>query len=272
MSAQLKSNPWIVITDLDGTLLDQRTYSYELSLPAVAKLRELEVPIILCSSKTAAEMIRLRGELGLKHPFICENGGAIYLPRRYFHFPIAGSKPKRLFEVIELGADIFRLRRALRQAARGTQAIIRSFGTMTVHEIMERTGLTMDQALYARQREYDEPFIVESAEEGKLLEALRTKGLTVVKGDRFFHLTAGHSKGEAVKQLLELYRRESGALISVALGNSANDLAMLRETDRAVLIRNPDGTWDTDVVKQVPNAYRTDGVGPRGWSEAIGKF
>lgn len=272
MPSQLTTSPWIIITDLDGTLLDQQTYSYALSLPALDMLREREMPVILCSSKTAAEMIRLRGELGLKHPFICENGGAIYLPRRYFHFPIAGAKPKRLFEVIEFGADIYRLRRALRQATRGAGVTVRAFGAMTIPEIMSRTGLTMDQALYARQREYDEPFIVEAGNEAKLLEALRAKGLTVVKGDRFYHLTSGHGKGEAVKKLLELYRRESGSLVSVSLGNSANDLAMLRETDRAMLIRNPDGSWDTDVIKQVPKAYRTEGIGPRGWREAIDKI
>jgi mannosyl-3-phosphoglycerate phosphatase len=269
MPVQLDEKPPIFITDLDGTLLDQWTYSYESSLPALEKLREREIPLVLCSSKTAAEMIRLWSELGLEDPFICENGGAVYLPQDYFHFPIAGTKPKRTFEVIEFGTDVYRLRRALRQVSRGRHVTVRSFGNMTFHEIVTRTGLTMDQAIYARQREYDEPFLVESGDETQLLAALRERGLTVVKGDRFYHLTGGHGKGEAVRKLLELFRREKGAPISIALGNSANDLGMLRETDRAVLVRNPDGTWDTEVSRQLPHAHRTDGIGPQGWREAI---
>lgn len=272
MQDPLKAKPWIFITDLDGTLLDQRTYRYELSLPAVQELREREIPLILCSSKTAAEMIRLRGELGLKDPFICENGGAIYLPSGYFHFPILGTKPKRTFEVIEFGTDVYRLRRALRQVSRGGHITVRSFGNMTFHEIMARTGLTMDQAVYARQREYDEPFLVDAGDEATLLAALQENGLTVIKGDRFHHLTGGHGKGEAVRKLLELYRRQCGSLSAIALGNSANDLAMLRETDRAVLVRNPDGTWDAELMKELPGALRTGAVGPRGWREAIEKI
>jgi predicted mannosyl-3-phosphoglycerate phosphatase (HAD superfamily) len=104
------------------------------------------------------------------------------------------------------------------------------------------------------------------------LAALRVKGLTVTKGDRFHHLTGGHGKGEAVKKLLELYRRQHGPLSAVALGNSANDLAMMRETDRAVLVRNPDGTWDAELMKELPGALCTGAIGPRGWREAIEKI
>jgi mannosyl-3-phosphoglycerate phosphatase family protein len=272
MPDPLKAKPWIFITDLDGTLLDQKTYRYELSLPAVDELREREIPLILCSSKTAAEIIRLRGELGLKDPFICENGGAIYLPRGYFHFPILGTKPKQNFEVIEFGTDVYRLRRALRQVSRRGHISVRSFGTMTFHEIMARTGLTKDQAVYARQREYDEPFLVDAGDEATLLAALREKGLTVIQGDRFHHLTGGHGKGEAVRKLLELYRRQRRPLSAVALGNSANDLAMLREAERAVVVRNPDGTWDAELMKELPGALRTDAIGPKGWREAVEKF
>jgi mannosyl-3-phosphoglycerate phosphatase family protein len=272
MPDPLKAKPWIFITDLDGTLLDQRTYSYELSLPAVEELRERAIPLILCSSKTAAELIRLHAELGLKDPFICENGGAIYLPAGYFSFPVAEAKRRRTFEVIEFGTDVDRLRRALRQVSRGGDFKLRSFGTMTLQEIVACTGLAKDQALYARQREYDEPFLVDAGDEATLLAALRVKGLTVTRGDRFYHLTGGHGKGEAVRKLLELYRRQHGSLIAVALGNSANDLAMLRETDKAVLVRNPDGTWDAELMKELPGALRTGGVGPRGWREAIEKI
>ena len=269
MWSQVKEKKIVVITDLDGTLLDQRTYSYEPSLPAVARLRELKISLVLCSSKTAAEIIPLQRELGLKDPFICESGGAIYFPQRYFKFPVAGMKPKMLFDVIEFGKDIVHLREALQQVARNCGFRVKSFGSMTFHEIMFLTGLTLDQAIYARQREYDEPFFIDSGDEGTLLAALRASGLTVAKGDRFYHLTGGHGKGEAVKKLLDLYRQQYGSLVSVGLGNSANDLPLLRETDIAVLVRNPDGRWDAEVTTHLPSVTRTDGIGPNGWQETI---
>ncbi|MBI1997908.1 MAG: HAD-IIB family hydrolase [Deltaproteobacteria bacterium] len=272
MQSQVNKKKIVVITDLDGTLLDQNTYSYELSLPAVERLRARGVPLVFCSSKTQSEILLLWRALRLKDPFICENGGAIYFPRRYFEFPVAGLKPKRLFDVIEFGKDVAHLREALQQAARSGGFTVKSFGAMTFHEIMFRTGLTMDQAVYARQREYDEPFFIESGDAEKLMAALREKGLAITKGDRFYHLTGGHGKGEAVKKLLDLYRRQCGCLVSVGLGNSANDLAMLCETDIAVLIRNPDRSWDSEVIKHLPNVERTDSIGPQGWREVIDKI
>jgi hypothetical protein len=40
-----------VFTDLDGALLDSRTYSYEKSLAAIKRLKENGIPIIFCSAK-----------------------------------------------------------------------------------------------------------------------------------------------------------------------------------------------------------------------------
>ena len=70
----------LVVTDLDGTLLDHETYSYAEAAPALAELRRRGIPLVLASSKTRAEMELLHAELGLSDPFICENGAAICTP------------------------------------------------------------------------------------------------------------------------------------------------------------------------------------------------
>ena len=71
---------WMVVTDLDGTLLDHDDYSWEPAAECVATLAEHEVPLILASSKTLAEMRRLAGELELSQPLIVENGAAVAWP------------------------------------------------------------------------------------------------------------------------------------------------------------------------------------------------
>lgn len=269
MAVELKGKPLVVVTDLDGTMLDQRTYSYQESLPAIEKLRRAEIPLVLCSSKTAAEIVPLQRELGLRGPFICESGGAVYLPPNYFPFEIAVMKARRAFDVLEFGQRIFYLRQALQETALASAAVVQSFGTMTFQEIIFRTGLTLEQAIQARQREYDEPFFIDAGDEETLLAALRARGLTVTKGDRFYHLTAGHDKGEAVRVLLGHYRHQHPSILAVGLGNSANDLPLLRQTDIPVLVRNPDGGWDSEVTAHLPGAKRTDGIGPAGWREAV---
>jgi mannosyl-3-phosphoglycerate phosphatase len=101
------------------------------------------------------------------------------------------------------------------------------------------------------------------------LSALEEKGLRVTRGDRFFHLTANHNKGIAVKILLNLYREADPAVLSVGLGNSANDVPLLKEMDHAVVIRNPDGSWDPQAVTEIPWAQKSQGIGPEGWNESV---
>jgi mannosyl-3-phosphoglycerate phosphatase len=272
MRIELTPSRLVVITDLDGTLLDQRTYSYDASLSAIGKLRARKIPLVLCSSKTAAEIIPLQRELELREPFICESGGAIYLPRNYFPFDVTGVTPQRNMEVIEFGKRIFYLRQALHNAARDYGVVVKSFGTMTFQEIMFRTGLTLAQAIQARQREYDEPFCIESGDAARLFAALEAMGFTVTQGGRFYHITGDHDKGHAVKELLAIYRRQYPVLVAVGMGNSANDLPLLRETDIAVAIRNPDGQWDPQVIEKLPEAQRSEAIGPQGWREAMDRI
>lgn len=57
--------PLLVFSDLDGTLLDSHSYDWQ---PAtwLTRLREANVPVILCSSKTSAEMLYLQKRWGYK--------------------------------------------------------------------------------------------------------------------------------------------------------------------------------------------------------------
>ena len=70
----------LVFSDLDGSLLDHHDYSFGAALPAIEALRQRGVPLILCSSKTRAEIEPLRARLDNRDPFIVENGAAVFIP------------------------------------------------------------------------------------------------------------------------------------------------------------------------------------------------
>jgi len=259
----------IVITDLDGTLLDEKSYSYEASLPAIQRLKSAGIPLVLCSSKTYSEILRLWRELDLKDPFIVENGGAIFSPPRHFPFPLKGAGRKDQFEVIELGTNVSILRAVLMETARECRAQVKSFGAMSLEEVSVLTGLPREAAGLAMRREYDEPFLVGEGDCGALFATLRAKGFIVAQGDRFFHLTGNHDKGKAAQVLVNLYRQQGRQVFNVGLGNSANDLPLLREVDRPILIRRADRSWDAEVTAGIPGVRRTVAIGPHGWREAI---
>ena len=46
---------WIIYTDLDGTLPDFTTYSYQEAEKSVKLLADWNIPLVLCSSKTRVE-------------------------------------------------------------------------------------------------------------------------------------------------------------------------------------------------------------------------
>jgi mannosyl-3-phosphoglycerate phosphatase len=60
--------------------------------------------------------------------------------------------------------------------------------------------------------------------------------------------------------LIKLYEAEHGRIISIGLGDALNDLPMLQEVDRPVLIPRDDGTYDPEV--DLPGTYRAQGAGP----------
>lgn len=259
----------VVFTDLDGTLLDAETYSYAESLPALSKVLSLPGAVVLCSSKTRNEIASLRDELRLNHPFIVENGGGVYVPESYFPFSLEGAIPEGRLQKIAPGAGIDRLRQALKDTAAKLGATVRSFESMSVAEISQHTGLTFPQAAAAAAREFDEPFLIEDGEPKALIAALEKQGFWVVEGGRFFHLTGKHDKGYAVKLLLNSYRRVNPSVVSVGLGDSANDVSFLREVDHPVLIRSRDGSWNPKVLSEMPAIQKSREPGPRGWSESV---
>ena len=49
-------NRLVIFTDLDGTLLDGNTYAFDAATEALDAARSHQIPVVLVSSKTRAEM------------------------------------------------------------------------------------------------------------------------------------------------------------------------------------------------------------------------
>ena len=68
----------MVFTDLDGTLLDHKSYRWDAASDALRLLRDNACAVVLASSKTAAEIAGLRAALGFEQwPAIVENGAGL---------------------------------------------------------------------------------------------------------------------------------------------------------------------------------------------------
>ena len=262
----------MVISDLDGTLLDLETYSSTAADPALEALKKKGACLVFASSKTRAELEPIRNRLGHDGPFIVENGGALCVPVGFFRVPLEGAICRDGYEIIEFGTPYATLRAALKDTAGLLGIEMKGFGDMTIEEVAERTGLTHHEAILAKQREYDEPFVLgnDALIESVCREAT-ARGLTCTRGGRFYHLLGPHDKGTACRFLIQCCRRQlaasQGHLYTIGIGDSANDMPMLAAVDQPILVQRPDGSYDPSV--SFPHIVHASGIGPVGWNVAV---
>ena len=72
----------VVVSGIDGGLLDPVTKDYDPARPAIAALARLGVPLVLCSCRPRAEVALVSRLFGLGAPMIVENGAAADRARR----------------------------------------------------------------------------------------------------------------------------------------------------------------------------------------------
>lgn len=264
----------VFFTDLDRCLLEGTADSLESARPAFDALRADGIPLILISGKTRAEIEPLRQRVDHRDPFIVEDGAAVFIPRGTFDFPLERSRDRASYQVIELGTPYAMLRDVLRQIEEAVQSPLRGFGDLSLDDIMRETGLSHDEALRAKLREYGEPFLMNGppALMEEVYRQIAVRELHCTKGERFFHLTGANSIARASDMLLRSYRRkweESGqarALETVIIGERLNDRSMLLTAGRPILhtTDNPDDN-ETDR----PTLVRAQGLGAAGWNETV---
>jgi mannosyl-3-phosphoglycerate phosphatase len=224
-----------------------------------------------CQPCRCAEQFRVK--LDNDHPFISENGGGIFIPKQYFRLgalvPGIRIQEEENFSIIKLGASYNVLRTALSEL-RDEGFDITGFGDMNVHEVAELTGLDMTAARLAKERDFDEPFIVSGSGStvSKLTTRIREKGFQSTQGE-YFHIMGDSDKGRAVEILKGLYSEGGNEIITAALGDSPNDIEMLRCVDFPFVVQKRDGSYHPQVVSEVEGIHKAAGVGPEGWNTAV---
>lgn len=259
----------VLFTDLDGTLLDADTYEPGPSQQALARCGREGIEVVFVSSKTRAEMEVIRQDLGNEAPFIYENGGGILIPAdRWPDVPDAVRDAG--YWAIRLGTPFPVLTRGLRESALKTDAAVLGFDEMSDEDVAEATGLTVEKAALARDREFDLPFVLLEEDDdvpARLLEAINLRGLQIARGGRFHHVMGGVDKGRTVERLCRLYADLQPGIVFAAVGDAVLDRPMLEVVDRPFLVRRPDGSVDEDAV--FDGLHVTEGIGPEGFQEAV---
>lgn len=240
-----------IFTDLDGTLLDHESYDFAPARPMLARLAMAGVPVVLASSKTAAEIALWQERMGLERwPAIVENGAGI-------HTGTGDPGPAE-------PPAYDRLCRAIAEV----RAPFRGFATMTDADLAALTGLPLGEARLARQRAWSEPGLWQGDAAGlaAFLARLAARGISAHRGGRFLTLSYGGTKAGRMAELAG----RLNARLTVALGDAPNDAAMIASADRGIVVRNDHGPGLPPFPGEATGRIlRSRATGPTGWAEAL---
>lgn len=265
---EINKESTVVFTDLDGTLLDRKSYSCEGAEEALRLIQEKNIPLIFCSAKTRTEQEFYIHKLRIKHPFIVENGGAVYIRKDYFKFKYDFQRSDSEYNVIEIGLPYEKIIENLIDIRSKCGINFTGFRDMTAEEVSAETGLDLAAAKRAMKREYDETLKFEDSEEQleKFEKALQQKGLRLSHGGTFYHVTGANDKGEAANILIQLYRKAFNSIRTIGIGDSENDIPLLSAVDIPVLLQKPEGFWEE---MNLPGLRRIEGGGSAAWNRII---
>jgi len=257
----------LIFTDLDGTFLNHKDYSFDDSKEALLKISKEKIPLIFTTSKTKVEVELLQKKVGINEPFIIENGAAIFIPKKYQGLDFSFLKEFDAYYVLQLGLSYENILDFYKKYKKEFGMF--GFSDMTLPELVKYTGLSIDDAKLSKQRDFTEPFLLKDDSSLKQLQTLAHKyNIKITKGGRFYHLIGVfQDKGEAIKKTKMIFKKVFNKRInSIALGDGENDITMLENVNTAIIIKNYE---DEYLDCNIKNIQKSTYQGSKGWNEMV---
>jgi len=266
----VSAGPPVVVFSVDGLMACPHSMTSEVE-SVLRRVTAKRLPLVLFSTKTRAELEFIQQGLGLRHPFVCENGAAVYVPTGYFDIPVPTTRVVPGYEVIEFGRPYAEVVDALHRTARSLGIDIVGFHDMAIEDVAVEWRLPLLQARLAKMREYGEPFRIVSENlrhRQQLIRALWPAGIACTCMGQYDHAGAPVDEIAGIDLLCKLYRRALGPILTLGIGDPIRDRRVL---DR-MQIRIPAPLQPTEVT--IPrDTKRPSGLGVHGdgvwWAAAL---
>jgi len=224
----------IFLTDLDGTLLHHDDFSFEAARASILEYIDQGIDIIPVSSKTKPEIEQFCSDLGVRLPFIYENGAGFSIPALSggaTQEMICGTPTAELLQIWKHAIPI------------ELRAYCQLLMDMDEAECRALLGLEGGALALALQRDYS--ILLTFKGDKKTLTLLNIycerAGLTLQKGGRVFCLAGTHNKATFIDMLRSVAGPGQKEPYIIAFGDGNNDIPMLNGADMACIIPRPNG-------------------------------
>jgi len=178
-----------------------------------------DIPAVWLTSRSRLQFDDPRRKHGHTHPFIAEDGCAIYLPEDYFHLrPASDASRTKECETVRLGRfTCIPVAQALPAATEALQTLSQDTGvpvvtlrSLTPRELAQNTGLPQKEAELARQRDFDDIFFFAGTspeQVERFLSEGRNRNLQFRQHGVLWSAAIGPSVQRCLRELAKLYDR-----------------------------------------------------------------
>ncbi len=262
----------VVVTDIDASLLEPGARAKSGERAALDFLVARGIPLVINSSRTRAEIERLRQTMPMSTPFISENGSALFFSHGFCADVPDRARPTVGGSAIEFGTRYHEVVEALRLTCREVDVEVVGFAELSIEAVAQELGVKIVEAQLAKLREYTELFrLVDDREavRSRLFKALRRRGLRCCRAGAHHLVTATVDRAESLRTLRTIWKHAWGDPFIIGFGDSEDDVAWLKHVDVAVIVQNHRTGVPVRMLSKLPTAHVTKRPGRQGWSEAV---
>lgn len=213
------------------------------------------IPAVWLTSRSRLQFDEARRKHGHTHPYIAEDGCAVYLPEDYFHLrPASDASRNKKGATLRLGRfTCIPIAEALPAAAEALQNLSQDTGVPVVtlrslspRELAQNTGLPQKEAELARQRDFDEVFFFAGASEEEIERFLalgRERNLVFRRQGVLWSTAIRPSVQRCIRELTKLYDRAlryHAHTLGIATSDLAHGLFPFCERTMLLADRKPD--------------------------------
>ena len=257
---------FILISDLDGTLLGQHSFDFDLIKSEIISLLDSGHLLVLASSKTKVEIESFCDELGRSVPFIYENGAGF----ENFSLISGCEAPLNSHQnpkAIQIDALLTIWERYISFGLKSQCHFVKDMDSGAQQACLGLGTTALDKAM---KRSFSLPFTFSGpASDVQKLKYLAAKaGLSVQQGGRVYNLSGCHDKADYLPEIRKWMTKLKTAPVLIVLGDSKNDIKMLKQADISCVIPNENGQF-----LRLGNGNYPTIIAPRaaplGWLDAV---